>query len=120
MSASFFVPKGHSESVSMTVLGLKLGLVHGQYGELEKRSKGQQVGDNAVADADLLFAGHNYNPTFKYVSSRKVAFQGASLDNGSSWLTNITGQSAPAGVVIVDLIRGVGFDTHSYRFYTDR
>lgn len=120
MSASFYVPKGHSESVSMTVLGLKLGLVHGQYGELEKWWKGQQLGDNAVADADLLFAGHNHNPTFKYVSSKKVAFQGASLDNGSSWLTNITGQSAPAGVVTVDLIRGVGFDTHSYRFYTER
>lgn len=120
LSATFHLPQGHAESVALEVGGFKLGLVHGHLGELEKWWKGQQLGDNAVADADFLFAGHNHNPTFKYVSGNKMAFQGASLDNGSSWLTNMTGQSAPAGVVTLDLIRGVGFDTHSWRFYTER
>lgn len=120
VTGEFHRPTGHDEAVAFEVLGFKVGLVHGHLAELEKWWKGQQLGDTEVADARYLIAGHKHNPTFKYVSRDRVFFQGAALDNGSSWLKNITGQSAPAGVVTFDIVRGRGFDTQSYRFYTEQ
>ena len=120
LAGEFHRPAGHSEAVALDVLGFKVGLVHGHLAELEKWVKGQQLGSTELANLDFIVAGHLHNPTFWYLSRNTVAVRGGALDNGSSWLTNITGQSAPAGVVTFDIVRGRGFDSHSFRFYTEQ
>lgn len=64
--------------------------------------KGQSHGVGAVGDADVLFTGH-WHHHFVDQSFGRTLIGAPSLDNGSAWWENSTGQMSPPGALVVEL-----------------
>lgn len=65
---------------------------------LEEWWRGQAMGRQGVADADVLVAGHRHHLVVSEASGRTF-LQAPAMDGGSSWYTASTGSSAPAGLL---------------------
>lgn len=98
---SFVFPAGQDLTVTLDVHGTTLGLAHGhQFRSVEKVMDWwakQSHGRQAIGDADLLLTGHFHH--LRLVQDRKTWVQAPSLDGGSDWWRNQTGQDSPVGVL---------------------
>jgi hypothetical protein len=109
------VPTGAiADDLTMTldVSGVITGFAHGHQmrsggptaqGKLENWFKGQVLGNQPVANAQVLFTGHLHHFVASEATGRTV-IQCPAMDNGSYWFTSTTGQNSPAGMLVV----GVG------------
>lgn len=121
LQAEWFFPAMYDESMVIDVLGTKVGLVHGN----QYRSGGavawwakQQHGGQPVGAADILLTGHFHHlsilPTGKnpYTSRSKWWIQAPTLDNGSDWFRNKSGEDSNPGLLVFDITED-GFDLQS-------
>ncbi|KQR94178.1 MAG: hypothetical protein J0I33_00050 [Microbacterium ginsengisoli] len=115
------LPGQHDEAVTLDVLGTVLGVVHGnQYraGRAVEWWRGQQHGGQPVGAADVLVTGHFHSlsvmPTGRnpYTGRAKWWLQAPTLDNGSDWFRNLTGDDSDPGLLVFDITER-GFDLQS-------
>ena len=121
IDATWTVPAEYDESVTIDVLGTRLGLVHGnQYGPGKAVDwwARQQHGGQPVGAADILLGGHYHclhiQPTGRnpYTGRAKWFIQAPTTDNGSDWFRNIRGEDSDPGLLVFDITEN-GFDLQS-------
>lgn len=118
---SFHQPDTWDESVSVNVRGTVLGVHHGHQSACDQMPKwwaGQQHGAQATADADILLTGHYHHlrvlPTGRSQRTGKSKWwlQAPTLDNGSDWFRNKSGDDSDPGLLVFE-INDEGFDLSS-------
>jgi hypothetical protein len=100
-------------TLTLDVGGIPVAFAHGHQftgsgasqAVMEKWWRDQIMGRQAVADAEMLFAGHRHHLVISESTGRTV-FQCPSMDSGSYWFTARTGNNSPAGTLAV----GIGTD----------
>jgi hypothetical protein len=87
--------------------GTVVGLAHGHqagFGSGDPQAKihkwwlGQQHGRQPIGDADILVTAHYHHP-FLIQRGERTHFGCPSLDGGSDWFRNVSGQDAPASTL---------------------
>lgn len=118
---TFHKPSEWDESAAITVRGTKLGVHHGHQSACDQMPKwwaGQQHGAQATADADILVTGHYHHlrvqPTGRSQRTGKSKWwlQAPTLDNGSDWFRNASGDDSDPGLLVFQ-ITDEGFDLQS-------
>lgn len=117
----FHRPSDWDESVALDVRGARLGVHHGHQSAVDQMPKwwaGQQHGAQATADADILLTGHYHHlrvqPTGRSQRTGKSKWwiQSPTLDNGSDWYRNKSGDDSDPGLLVFQ-INDQGFDLQS-------
>lgn len=109
--AGVSVPLGAiAEDLTLTldVAGVPCAFAHGHQikrGGPEAWWKGQALGRQPVADAELLFTGHKHHLQVSEQTGR-TWMQAPAMDGGSYWWTAQTGQNSPSGML--SLLAGTG------------
>jgi hypothetical protein len=121
IDAHWHIPGYHDEAVIYNVNGTVLGMVHGnQYspGAASVWWAKQQHGGQPVGSADILVTGHYHHlriePTGRnpHTGRSKWWLQAPTLDNGSDWYRNLSGDDSDPGLLVFD-IDADGFDLKS-------
>lgn len=103
------IPEQYAESLTIDVDGLNVGLVHGhQRGRPEQIPDwwaAQTFGGQPLAAADLLISGHWHHFRVQQLG-HKMWIQCPTVDGGSAWYTNLSGQDAPRGLLIFQVVAG--------------
>ena len=101
---AFTIPDPWRESLAVQARGAVLGMFHGhqeKQGRAWEWWKGQIAGDLPTAAANILIGGHYHSwltvPHGWLGGQPRWFFQADTLDGGSAWWANVTGdQSEPA------------------------
>jgi hypothetical protein len=121
LPVTFHRPDDWSESVALDVRGARLGVHHGHQAACDAMPRwwaGQQHGAQATADADILLTGHYHHlrvlPTGRsqHTGKSKWWLQSPTLDNGSDWYRNKSGDDSDPGLLVFE-INDEGFDLSS-------
>lgn len=123
LDATWHYPEIYSESVVLDVRGTKLGMVHGNQfsggaANAIKWWSGQLHGGQPVGQADILLSGHYHHfsmqPSGRNPNSGRSKWwiQMPTLDNGSTWFRNKSGDDSDPGLLVFD-ITDDGFDLQS-------
>jgi hypothetical protein len=121
IDAHWTFPDMYDESVSIDVLGTKVGVVHGNQfspGQAVTWWQKQQHGGMPTAAADILLTGHYHHltvmPSGRNPNSGRSKWwlQAPTTDNGSSWFRNLGGGDSDAGLLVFDITEN-GFDLSS-------
>jgi hypothetical protein len=101
---NFWSPEEHEEALALTLVGGKtLGLVHGhQKSRPELAAQymaGQALGRTPIGDADIVVMGHWHNLRVQTFGDDRWLFICPTMDSGSSWYANTTGEESAAGVL---------------------
>lgn len=121
LDAAWHVPAPYDESVTLDVLGVPVGMVHGnQFGPGQAISwwEKQTFGAQAVTRADVLITGHYHSfgagvAGINPVTGRERYWLGApTLDNGSDWYRLTAGRDSEPGLMVFD-VTPAGFDLGS-------
>lgn len=119
---SFFEPAPYRESLTLDVLGVGVGLVHGHQARpsgFETWLAGQVNGNAPLARAEIIVGGHYHHfraqPVGRsIVTNREKWFlQAPTLDNGSDWWANIKGSDSDDGLLIFEVVKDKGIDLQS-------
>lgn len=103
-------------TLTLGVSGVNVGIAHGHQfgrasghaaGKAEKWWQGQVMGRQSIAEADILISGHLHHFVMSE-SLGRLFVQCPAQDGGSYWWTAQTGQSAPAGQLMLGVGRGYG------------
>jgi predicted phosphodiesterase len=107
---SFVFPKYDTLTVTLDVAGTIVGFAHGHQmrGKAIDWWKNMAHGQKEIGEATLLLTGHYHHLRVEQ-SGRKTWLQSPSLDDGSIWFENSTGQAAPAGMLTLTVGNG-GWD----------
>jgi len=121
LPVTFHRPGDWDESVTVDVRGTKLGVHHGHQSAVDQMPKwwaGQQHGAQALADAEVFLSGHYHHlrvlPTGRSQRTGKSKWwlQAPTLDNGSDWYRNKSGDDSDPGLLVFQ-INDDGFDLSS-------
>lgn len=121
LDAVWRFPSEYDESVAADVLGVSVGLVHGnQFGPGQAVSwwEKQAFGAQAVTRCDVLITGHYHSfgagvAGINPVSGRERYWLGApTLDNGSDFYRLTSGRDSEPGMLVFD-VTPAGFDLGS-------
>jgi len=108
--ANVFVPTGALDRedlvVTLNIANIPCAFAHGHQfrsgtnapAKAENWWKGQALGRQPVADAELLFSGHFHHFCVSEATGR-TWFQSPAQDGGSNWFTYTSGNSSPAGML---------------------
>lgn len=111
----FVEPQPHDESLAVDVFGDSyhvLGIVHGhQVGRPDQIAswfRGQAFGRQPVAHATTLVHGHFHHLRIQELGmtdegTSRFVVGAPTLDNGSSWFRNISGEQATPGLAVFEL-----------------
>jgi hypothetical protein len=121
LDVTWHYPEDFSEQNYIDVRGTGLGLVHGNQFAANGAVKwwqGQQHGGQPVGKADILLTGHYHTftavPTGRnpHTQRSKWWIQMPTLDNGSTWFRNKSGDDSDTGLLVFN-ITDEGFDLQS-------
>lgn len=97
-------PEPHMESLSFSTSGSCIGLVHSHQASSPDKIgdwwKGQTHGNMPTAPARILIAGHWHSLRYYQTGDAKHIFVAPSSDRGSSWFTNLKGDSSTPGMLM--------------------
>ena len=117
--ANVHFPQGSiADDLTMTldVSGVTCGFAHGHQmkggaggaqGKIEAWWKGQALGRQRVASAEILFTGHLHHFVCSEATGRTF-FQCPAQDGGSQWFVGTSGASSNAGMLVVGVGTGYG------------
>lgn len=107
----FHIPGTDSDVVTVDLSGTIVAVAHGHQfkGGAEKWWAGQSHGQRDAGEATVLISGHFHHLKVITTGGNRTWFQAPALDNGSEWFTRETGESSPAGVLVMTVGRG-GWD----------
>lgn len=122
IDVAWTIPGMYEESVTVDVLGTKVGVVHGNQfspGQAVSWWQKQQHGGGPTATADVLLTGHYHNLTVMPSGRNAVTgrskwwLQAPTTDSGSSWFANASGGTdSDPGLLVFDVTED-GFDLSS-------
>jgi hypothetical protein len=121
LDATWHYPAPFDESMILAIRGTTLGLVHGNQfgpGRAAEWWGRQTHGGQPVGSADVLITGHYHHlriePTGRnpYTGRSKWWLQAPTVDNGSDWFRNLTGDDSDPGLLVFD-VTDEGFDLNS-------
>lgn len=96
-------PEPYMESLSFETSGSRIGVVHGhQVGSADKLGewwRGQALGNMPTADARILISGHWHSARYYQTGDARHVMVCPSSDRGSSWFTNLKGDSSTSGML---------------------
>lgn len=97
---SFVFPKYDTLTVTLDINGTVVGFAHGHQcrGKAIDWWKNMAHGQQDIGEASLLITGHYHHLKVEQTGA-KTWVQVPSLDGGSTWYENSTGQAAPAGML---------------------
>ena len=97
------LPEPYMESVAFETNGSAIGVVHGHQASSPDKIgdwwKGQSHGNMPTADARILICGHWHSFRVQQSGDARWILVGPASDRGSSWFTNIKGESAKSGMM---------------------
>lgn len=100
----FAYPPAWKDTVCLPLGGLPVGLAHGhQFNKPEQVStwwKGQTFGNQPVTDARVLVTGHFHHFAAKEVGDGRLWVQAPTIDNGSDWFTQRSGEASQPGILV--------------------
>ena len=123
INASWHSPIDFDESVRVDVLGVPIGLVHGnQFGPGQAVSwwEKQAFGSQAITHCDVLLHGHyhcfsaNTAGTNPATGRERIGIGAPTLVNGSDWFRQVSGRDSEPGLLIFDVTPD-GFDLGSLK-----
>lgn len=111
---SFQLPNDKLD-LTLDVQGTLVGLTHGHQAgkgngaaaKLMNWWKDQAHGMQPIGDAQLLLSGHYHHLSVTQAGA-KTHIQCPSLDGGSDWWRNVTGQDAPPGILTLTVGKNTG------------
>jgi hypothetical protein len=96
-------PEPYMESLCFESSGSSIGVVHGHQANSPDKIgewwKGQSHGNMPTADARILICGHWHSMRVQQSGDARWVFVGPSSDRGSSWFTNLKGESSQSGML---------------------
>lgn len=99
----FVIPPKFDESVAITLLGGKvLGVAHGHQSNVDKFKQYfamQALGRKPIGNADIVVFGHYHQARVQTVGDDRWIFIAPTMDSGSSWFTNLSGDESRPGVL---------------------
>lgn len=104
----FYSPDDNETSLSLKLVGGKvIGLAHGDQAKspagIPTWWQGQALGRKPIGSADILFVGHFHHFAINTFGDGRWLFICPAADSGSSWYTNISGNSSKPGVLLVTI-----------------
>lgn len=112
---SFAIPQRHDETLALDVCGSIIGLAHGHQvtrpNQIPDWWARQQLGGQAVADADILITGHWHHLRVEPVgrnphTDRSRWWMSApTLDNGSDWFRRTKGYDSDPALMVLTVTR---------------
>jgi hypothetical protein len=109
-NVEFVRPEDWSESLVIDVNGTMVGLAHGHRASspdaIPKWWAGQVHGGQPLAHADVLVSGHYHHLRIQpsgrnpFTGRSKWWLQAPTLDNGSSWWRNVSGDDSDPGLLV--------------------
>lgn len=99
----------------LNIAGIPVAFAHGHKAgasghpaaKLENWWKGQVMGRQPIADADILITGHFHHFICSETSGRTF-MQAPAMDGGSAWWTDISGQNSAPGFLTLGIGTGYG------------
>lgn len=99
----FILPEGDDLTLLVDIGGTRVGLAHGHQYKRPNQAvtwwQGQAFGEQTVAGADVLITAHFHHLLVITTKGGKTHIQCPSLDGGSAWYTQTTGESSPPGLL---------------------
>ena len=119
---TFYFPEEWDNSLNLEVNGYGLGLAHGDQANnpegVTKWWANQVHGNQPIARSDILVTGHFHH--FRMMPSgvnrygkSKWWLQAPTLDNGSDWYRNKSGESSDPGLLTFNITKDRGLDIGS-------
>jgi hypothetical protein len=117
----FLEPQPHDESLAIDVFGDQyhvLGIVHGHQAprpdQIPAWFRGQAFGRQPVSNATILVHGHFHHLRVQELGmtdegTSRFVVGAPTLDNGSSWFRQLSGESATPGLAVFELEQGEPF-----------
>lgn len=101
---NFWSPSEHEEALALTLAGGKtLGAVHGHQmrnpDQAPKYMAGQALGRTPLGGADIVIFNHFHSFWVRPFGDGRWGFGALTMDSGSSWYRNITGEESDPGVL---------------------
>jgi hypothetical protein len=102
----FAYPHQWRDTLSLNSGGLPVGLAHGhQWRNPDTKAvqgwwQGQTFGDQPVAHARVLVSGHFHHFAAREMGDGRLWLQAPTLDNGSDWWTQISGDMSAPGLMV--------------------
>jgi hypothetical protein len=101
---NFWMPSEHEEALALTLVGGKsLGVVHGHQirnpDAAPKYLAGQAAGRTPIGEADVVVFNHFHSFWVRPFGDNRWAFGSPTMDSGSSWYHNYTGEESEPGVL---------------------
>ena len=124
----FFEPATHDESLTLDILGHRIGLIHGHqvsrpeaFPDFWRKSS---FGNSPIASAQICVTGHFHHLRVQELGqdhSGRSRFwvQSATLDNGSGWFKKVSGEDSQPGVVCFVVEQGKAFTGSVNKFVTE-
>lgn len=121
LPVTFHRPTDWDESVALDVRGIRMGVHHGHQASEDQMMNwwaGQQHGNQATADCDILLTGHYHHLRVqpsgrsRRTGKSKWWLQSPTLDNGSDWFRNNKGDDSDPGLLVFDITED-GFSLQS-------
>lgn len=98
----FLVPPRYDESLAFALVGGKiLGAAHGHQSNVDKFKQyfaGQSLGRKPIGNADIAVFGHYHQLRIQTVGDDRWIIIAPTMDSGSSWFTNTSGDESRPGV----------------------
>lgn len=108
------VPELHAESMTLDVDGLRVGFAHGHQvsnpDKIPEWWSRQAFGGMPLEPARLLLTGHFHSLRLQTAGDGKTWMQAPTMDPGSEWFANLTGEQSHRGLLAFRVVGGVWRD----------
>lgn len=99
---AWILPKPNEVSVSFTVAGTQIGLIHGHQtrGKMREYVARHALSREPLGGSDIIISGHYHSLKVDQIGPQTVHIQTPALEGGSDWYRHLTGISSPHGNVM--------------------
>ena len=99
---SWIMPKPDEVSVTFTIAGTQIGLIHGHQtrGKMREYVANHALSREPFGGSDIILSGHYHSLKVDQIGPKTVHIQTPALEGGSDWYRHATGISSPRGNVM--------------------
>lgn len=108
------IPERHAESLTVDIDGLNVGFAHGHQvnnpDKIPEWWSRQAFGGMPLEPARLLLTGHFHSLRLQTAGDGKTWMQAPTMDPGSEWYANLTGEQSHRGLLTFRVVDGAWRD----------
>lgn len=100
---SWIMPQPDEVSVTFTIAGTQIGLIHGHQtrGKMREYVANHALSRQPFGGSDVIISGHYHTLKVDQIGPKTVHIQTPALEGGSDWYRHATGISSPRGNVML-------------------